>query len=311
MAINAVVVLDTLQCVSLTDSNGRAPYIWPILLYVDDATLAANPAAPVAMESPVAGEAHIVLATDMHAGDSATIPYPLGTFSVRFEDNFTTRIIALVIAVWEKHDFPDDAVVAGFNAFCSSLQTAVNANRLGLLNPATLQDTANNIIKPQVHDATQSAIQNQLGTLWFVDPFNHRDDFVDASFLQLPINDTNISLNVPDPASDKSDNYVINGAIQLLTPTVDLCQHEVDAVNNAQDTVDQINAQLQSLGTGTTSGQRLYILAQRRHLNDQLRSAQVKLNQAQNALRDCRKHWAQVEANLGGSRATTVTGSQQ
>lgn len=311
MAIDAVVVLDTLQCVSLTDSNGRAPYIWPVLLYVDDATLAANPAAPVGMENPAAGDAHTVFASDMHAGDAAAIPYPLGTFSVRFEDNFTTREMALVVAVWEKRDFPDDAVVAGFNAFCSSLQAAVNANRLGLLDPATRDDTVKNIIKPLVRQATQTAIQSQLGSLWFLDPFNHSDNFVDASFLQLPINVTDIALNIPDPTIDSSDNYAVNGAIQLLRPTVDLCQQQVDAVSNAQDTVDQITAQLQGLGTGDTSGQRLYILAQRRHLNGQLLSAQAKLNQAKKALADCRAHWVQVLANLSGIRSTGGTGLQQ
>jgi hypothetical protein len=263
------------------------------------------------MESPVAGEAHIVLASDMHAGDAAPIPYPLGTFRVRFEDNFTTREMALVVAVWEKRDFPNDAVVDGFNAFCSSLQAAVNANRLGLLDPATRDDTVKKIIKPQVHQATQTAIQNKLGSLWFLDPFNHSDNFVDASFLQLPINVTDIALNVPDPSSDSSDNYVVNGAIQLLRPSFDLCQQQVDAVKNAQDTVDGIKGQLQSLGTGETSGQRLFILTQRRRLNDQLLSAQAKLNQAKKALVDCRAHWAQVLATLSGIRSIGGTSSHQ
>jgi hypothetical protein len=117
---------------------------------------------------------------------------------------------------------------------------------------------------------------------------------------------SDITLNIPDPPALSSDSYVVHGAIQLLEPTIDLCQNEVDVVNNAQDTVTQINAQLQDLDAEwehASPAMRRYILAQRRQLGDTLGHLQAKLLEAPKALRACREHWAAVGAIVGGIRA--------
>ena len=137
MATDAIVVLQTLQCITLSDSGGRAPYIWPVLLWIDDNTLKTPD-----LVGMTAGLCGVVIANGMRAGDTTDIPYPVSTLAVRFEDHLSVRRLILVVALWEKHDTPDPAMFAGCGAFSSELRAAV-ADNLFALNDNSQRDQAN------------------------------------------------------------------------------------------------------------------------------------------------------------------------
>jgi len=135
MATDVTISLQSLHCNSTSDGASQAPYIWPILLCVDDTTLA-KPDLLVDVIPTRLADARVVIKSDMSAGQTADIPLPLGTLGVRFEDNLSIRWLILAVALWEENETPEAAVWAGFQAFSNELRAAV-ASSLPSLAVAT------------------------------------------------------------------------------------------------------------------------------------------------------------------------------
>ncbi len=310
MATDAIIVLQNLQCISLSDASGRAPYIWPVLLWIDDNTLMTPDL--VGVTGPVLGDARVVLKDDMHAGETADIPYPLGTLGVRFEDHLNIRRLILVVALLEKHDTPEAAMWAGFKAFSSELRAAVADNLFSLNDEGQRQQIIADI-KMRVESSVRSAIRNALtgpqkigvflGTL-------HLDQERGSDFSYFPdATPTNIGLTLAD---DSSNRYAIQGGLLVRTPPIDLCQAQVDRANAAQKVVDGLNTQksnLQAQLAHAGPAQKAGIIAQIKQCDDALPGAQADLDDANRALQACRDHFAQLFKERPRVTGITVVGT--
>ena len=84
----------------------------------------------VGVTGPALGDARVVLKASMKAGEMATVPFPLGSLSTRFEDVPAIRYVLLVVALLEKDETPDKAMWAGCKAFEAELRAAVADNLL-------------------------------------------------------------------------------------------------------------------------------------------------------------------------------------
>jgi hypothetical protein len=303
VATDAIVVLQSLQCISLSDTNGRAPYIWPVLLWIDDNTLQTPDLVGV-----FEGLCSVVITNDMHVGDTVDIPYPVSTLAARFEDHLSVRRLILVVALWEKHDTPDPALFAGCGAFSSELRAAIAENLFGLNdNDDSHRQQILSDIKRRVHDRVYSAISHGLTTQQKIAVFLgtlHLDDARGSDFNFFPdATPTSFSLTLAD---DSSNTYAIQGALQVRPVKVDPCQAQVDRVNAAQNRVNGLNDQKTSLQTQLDhagGGQKAGILAEMKQVDDELVVAQADLNDAIQALQACRDRWKEIIETIGAATA--------
>ena len=103
MATDAFIVLERLTCSRESDrSGGSEPYIWPVLIWVDDDTLATP--ARVGVTSPSSTYARLVIKEDLRAGQVAEIPPQVGLLRVRLDDNQSVRQLILGVALWESDE---------------------------------------------------------------------------------------------------------------------------------------------------------------------------------------------------------------
>jgi hypothetical protein len=300
MAIDVTLTLGDLHCVRESE-GGSEPYIWPILLWIDDDTLMTPEL--VGVRGPVLGDARVVLKESMNAGETATIPFPLGSLGTRFEDVSASRYVLLVVALFEKDETPDTAMWAGCKAFAAELRAAVADNLLAIRqaitdgDDAALQDIID-VIKARVKQRTESTTWDAL-TGWqktrVVIGTLNLDDFVGADFY----------FSEPDPADfelslrteSASEEYRLTATMDVDKPTVDLCQGEVDGVKAAQDVVDGIEGMLAAAKTelqNAPPSQKAAIVARITRLNDDLTVAMAALEEARNALQRCRDRWKVV-----------------
>jgi hypothetical protein len=157
MATDALVVLDQLRCIREDDwPNGHSePYIWPALLWIDDAG--------VNVEAPAPDSARLVVKDGMRAGEVADLPGAVATLSARIVDGFRAAI--LVVALWENDESPGHVVTAGFQAFADELGAAVRANLAGLAGTEEERARAIAEITDRVDARVESTIEGAL-TWW-------------------------------------------------------------------------------------------------------------------------------------------------
>src|SRR5512144_2923481 len=110
MAANAIITLQRLRCIREAGEGGEgsAPYLWPVLLWIDDAT------ATVGAVTPPVEYARIVIKNGMHANETADIFASVGVLDHRFDDDLTKHQLILVVALWEANDTSVAALNAGF-----------------------------------------------------------------------------------------------------------------------------------------------------------------------------------------------------
>ena len=189
MATDAIIVLERLRCIRESDvTGGSEPYIWPVLLWIDDNTLATP--SLVGMTAPALGNARVVIKNDMRAGQIADIPTSVGVLRVRFEDGLSIRRLILAVALWEEDETPETAMRAGFQAFSGELRTAIADNLFALSQASGEElDAIIKTIKTRVKDQVKSAIENGL-TNWqkarvFLGTLN-LDDIIGNDFKNFP-----------------------------------------------------------------------------------------------------------------------------
>jgi hypothetical protein len=162
MATDAIITLERLLCTRESDGTGHSePYVWPVLLFVDDNTL--NTSNLVGVTAPALGNARVVIKSDMRAGQTADIPTSVRTLRVRFEDGLSIRRMILAVALWEEDETPEKAMRAGYQAFSGELRAAV-ADNLFALSQATEEQTEEltKTIKARVKGKVESAIKDGL-----------------------------------------------------------------------------------------------------------------------------------------------------
>lgn len=302
MALDVTLVLRELHCVQETE-GGSEPYIWPVLLWVDDTTLLNQGDDVLGVRGPVLGDARVVLKESMSAGESALIPFPLGTLGVRFEEVSTLTYVLLVVALFDQDETPQAAMWAGCKAFSNELRAAI-AQRLPFLRVAVTQGDDAELqrliaeIKTQVKAATESATWNALtgwqktrvilGTL-------NLDDYVGFAFYFGKPARTDLELVLR--SDNGSEEYRVDGSIDVRATTVDLCQTQADAVKEAQDVVDGIEGQINAAKAmlhDAPPAQKAAIVAQITQLNQDLDVAMIALDEARRALQRCRDRWAEL-----------------
>lgn len=293
MSTDAIIILERLRCIRESDGTGHSePYIWPVLLWIDDNTLATP--ALVGVTAPALGNARVVIKNDMRAGQTADIPTSVGVLRVRFEDNLTIRRLILAVALWEEDETPEAAMRAGFQAFSSELRAAVADNLFALSQASDEeQDAIIAAIKTRVSNRVRSAIENGLTGCQkarvFVGTLN-LDDIIDSAFKSFPdLFPAPVTLTF---RAGSSNVYQIQGKLEVRRVRVDRCQAQVDAVKAAQSVVDGIDAEIKALQTElqhASPGEKPFIIAEiKRIREEELADAMAALDGARRALSICR-----------------------
>lgn len=303
MPIDAIITLDTLTCSKESDGTGHSePYLWPVLLRVDDETLAT----PQLLSSlhPAEQFARAVVKQDMKRGDSAPVPQGQRSFTFRFSDGLSMHNVILVIALLEHDETPERAVKQGYIAFRTEVPKAVGTlDRLLRLqsNDATVVNGAIAEVKTQVGDAVRAAIKNNLtageklrvliGTL-------NLDDEIAVSHLRFSQLTTSAGAVIDQPfstllvrktgSSNKTvtDVYQLSGRFQTRRVVRDRCQAKVDAVKAAQDQVDAFQREIDELQEDFNGGDVNELIEKIR--KEDLEPALAALDAARAALAKCR-----------------------
>lgn len=311
MATDAIIVLSRLRCIRESDaSGGSEPYIWPALLWIDDNTLATP--SLVGVTAPALGNARVVIKSGMRAGETADIPPSVGVLRVRLEDGLTIRRLIFAIALWEWDETPQAAMRAGFQAFSRELRAAI-ADNLFALNAASEEErqlivqTINSRVGGQVRSAIENGLTGwqkariAIGTL-------NLDDPIDSAFNYFPdLNSTPITLQFAHtsafverffPDAPPTQEYEIEGELQVRPVSIDPCQAEIDNVKAAQAAVDNVDAAIRNLQSELSSappGLKPFLISEIRRLREEdLSAAMVALEDARRALQACRDRMAPV-----------------
>ncbi len=306
MATDAIVLLEQLHCLTLINTETRTePYIWPALIQIDDNTLTTPDL--VAMQSPVLGNARVVIKDSMRAGETASIPSSVGILRTRFEDNLVTRRLLLVVALLENDETPEDAMEAGFKAFNSEVRSAI-ADNLFALSAANEEETKaiTDQISERVAGRVRSAIENGLSAYEKAKVFagflnldnsigsdfkSFGKDFLGPASFTMHFESKGKILGVFDTLSQ----YEIEGQLQIKPVVVDRCQAQVNAVNAAQAVVNGIEAEIRSLQDQLRGGgdepplPKSFIIAEIKRIRvEELAPAVADLQAARAALKACR-----------------------
>jgi hypothetical protein len=302
MATDAIMVLEHLRCIRESDGTGHSePYIWPVMIRIDDDTLATP--ALVGVTAPALGNARIVIRDDMKAGDVADIPSQVGTLRVRMDDNQSVRQLLLAVALWENDETPEKAMRDGYQAFVRELGLAIADNLLEL-NAAKTPEERKPIIEAitkRVRDKVESAIRNGLTGSQKVRVFLgtlNLDDIISSDFKQFPqLLPQPFSLAFASDGNPPSNRYTIDGRLRAVPVVVDPCAALVAQVRDAQATVDGIENEIKSLqdqlrgknSPGEPPLPKKDIIAEIRRIGEEeLPPAEEALRQARTALSICR-----------------------
>lgn len=305
MATEAILSLEQLRCIKLQNTESRTePYIWPVLIRVDDNTISTPQL--VSVISPALGNARVVIKDSMRAGDVASIPLSVGTLRTRFDDNLSTRRLLLVVALLENDETPETAMRAGFQAFVSEVGLAIADNLLALSAANEDEEKALiDVIQKRVTGRVKAATENAL-TAWekakILAGILNLDDATGSAFtsfgkpslVSAPVNlafETKGSiLGIPTQT-----RYEIQGRLQVKPVVVSRCQPQVNAVAAAQTAVHDIEneiaelqAQLHGQGDEPPLPKAFIVAEIRRIRQEELGPAMLALQQARAALQACR-----------------------
>lgn len=306
MATDAIVLLEQLHCLTLNNTETRTePYIWPALIRIDDNTL--DTPELVAMQTPILGNARVMIKDSMRAGETASIPSSVGILRTRFEDNLVTHRLLLVVALLENDETPEDAMEDGFKAFNSELQTAVAENLFALAGANEEETKAiTDEISKRVAGRVRSAIENGLSAYEKAKVFAgilNLDDFNGSDFKSFggdSLNPTAFTLHFEARGKilgvfETLSQYEIQGQLQVRPVVVDRCQAQVNAVNAAQAVVNGIEAEIRSLQDQLRGGgdepplPKNFIIAEIRRIRaEELAPAVAALEAARATLKACR-----------------------
>lgn len=250
MATNAIFTLRQLRCISEGDGTGHSePYIWPVLLWVTDATIVTPET--VGLSRQGTGAARVVIRQDMRAGEAASIPAPVGVLRLRLDEESSFQRLFMVVALWEADETPIAAARAGYLAFADETRAAI-AQRLFALSNATeeqtqfLQEEIRNQVTAAVRSAIFGALSGWQKTRILAGSLN-LDDTIGGAFVTVA--ELTPRSFVMSFGAGTSNAYEIDGGLEVRRVRVDRCQGQVDAVRAARislESAEQSIAELQS-----------------------------------------------------------------
>ena len=296
MATDAIVILKTIRVINVDLFPTLQPYIWPVAIWIDNNTLAKPELVDVG--TLAIGNARVVIKSEMGPGDTADIPASVGVLRRRSEDGLSIFRLILVVALWHENETPEDAMRAGFQAFSSELRAAVAENLFDLYAANSEQEKEIiAAIETRVRNRVASAIRDGL-TAWekarVLLGLLHLDQPGGSAVSQLrELVPTPITLPFRLPVSTGIEvDLEIQGELQVQPVPVELCQAQVDAVNDALATVDTIDVQIKSLQSElqhASPSEKPAIIAEIRRLRfEELPVAMATLQGARQALQACR-----------------------
>lgn len=303
MATDAIITLERLVCIREVDGSGHSePYIWPLLLWIDDTTLALPQRSALTQGG---GGLRSVLKNGIRAGQAVAIPPAAGVLRARINDGF--RRLILVVALWEEDETPEAAVRAGFRAFPGAVQRAI-VERLVALSQASgdelaaliaaIKDSARDGVKAAIAGALTSAqkFRIALGTL-------NLDDIVDSDFHQFPtLTPASFTLRFVE---GEAQSYEIQGNLAVRPVAVERCPAQVRAVTAAEAAVNAAEAKIRRLRNefaAATPAEREAIRVDIEEVQDEeLRPAKAALERARRALQACRDAPLPPVLDVGGA----------
>ena len=306
--ITAVVELDQLRCNRESDGDGHSePYIWPALLQVDDDTLASP--VLVSIGSAPSAPFRVVVQDDMQAGQAAPIPGGpnMNRLVARFRDGLTRTNLILVVALSESDGTPEHAIDAGFSAFRGELRDAVADHLLELDaakdDPVQLK-AITDTIKKRVGDKVDSAIEGDLSGTEKAEIFAGllgEDDKIGSDFILFE-EMKNQAFTLHFTSDDGNNDYELDGRLSAI---VNPCQAELDRVNIANHTIENIKDALRQLHNQPENPRTEAKIEQ---LEADLLAENAELKAAQQAFQACVDRFQTVgETATGGVLQGTFT----
>jgi hypothetical protein len=298
------VVTVTFSIPQMASIPPRSPelYLWFAYFWGDLHTLS-SPVNISVFTPPLADSRSINQYRSPDSAGSIAVPGQVGTLQITLDDeipNFdggTLRIgmAGVVIALFEKHDTPEDAISAGYDVFGPALHQQIDAflNANGLRSPTDQQIRA--MVKG-VADAVTSAVSSKL-SIWDK-LFGTQDKNVGHTIVlmagdTLQVGEgTGVPNITPDPPSPYSQCSFPGGNMLVLKPRVDPCAQQAAAVQEAVATLQSLIDQLHNLQMQLQHADHLERQAIQLDINNiqknQLPPAQAALVQAQKELQFCR-----------------------
>ncbi len=310
MPIDAFITLDRLECSKETDESGHSePYIWPLLLRIDDHTLSTD--ARVGSLSAADNFARVVIKQGMKRGDSAAIPNGLRSFGLRFDDNLAMNHVVVVVVLMEEDDLPDRAVQHGYAAFRSALPNALRdlslLARLASNDPVDSAAAMQEVVD-QVAPAVKAAISDgltageKLRVLLGLLDLDDQIAFATVRFDRL-LADGGATLDRPfdmrllrrtgTSNQTVTDLYTLRGRFQTRRVVIDRCKALVDRVRAAQEEIAGFEAEIAELKKQFKGAELKALIDLIRR--DDLDPAVAALEAAQRDLAKCR-----AAGSLGG-----------
>jgi hypothetical protein len=192
--------------------------------------------------------ARVILANGMKSGDTASILSTVGAVTRRFDEDLSNFKIIVIVALLEKRDLSDDEILGGFTVFPGALQEGIEANLGGLASTdPTIFQNAIDAITASVHQQVLDAVKARMSgaeQLEYCAGQFIADSVIDTAHTTLSgTSDQSFQLTFGNKPGNVS-NYTMDGAAQFKTIT---CEAELNAVNQDQVVVNQLDAQLAQL----------------------------------------------------------------
>jgi hypothetical protein len=287
--------LNQLECHVQGDaSGGSEPYLWPMLIWVTDQTLAS----PALVRSNHPHTPRTVLGQNVTAGAVLAIPPAAGTTGVQLADGEVLRSALAVISLLENDETPQHVVVAAYDSYVRELPAAIARHLLDLSSDdQDTVDAAKAAVRAEVSAAVKSAGAGEM-TSW--EKFTvgigslNLDDQVGSAFDDTTTTKA-IGLDFVETSGSGSSarttqDWHLTGTLSVDT-RIDLCATQVRAANQAKVHRDQLLDQLRSLRTarGQARGaEREALDLDIAELEPVLQAAEAELAAAQAALAACR-----------------------
>ena len=287
--------LDRLDCVVQQDaSGGSEPYLWPMLLWVTDASVGT----PTPVRSNHPHTPRTVLGQSVKAGASVAIPPTAGTVRTQLTEGDVLRKAIAVVALVENDETPQHVVEAAYAEYVQALPAAVARHLLDLASsdPVVVEE-ATAAVTTEVTDAVTSAGSDEM-TTWEkikvgVGSLN-LDDQVDSAFLGVtettPLSLAFTVVEGSGSSAHTTQDWRLTGAL-VVDHAVDRCASQVVAVNQARVHRDQVQRQLRELRTqwGQASpAEKPAIQLDIDEVSEVLAAAEAAVDAAEAALAACR-----------------------
>ncbi|HEX3692924.1 MAG TPA: tachylectin-related carbohydrate-binding protein [Solirubrobacteraceae bacterium] len=172
MSTEVVVTLKEISCRNAGDLiGGTYPYIWPMLVWIDNKVNAAC-VPPEAFRED--------LGWGLKRGQTAAIPVDVGALRAMIDGEL--RAMFLIVPLLERSESSDDMMRAAFDAYCTELPKAVGDNLAELADPNS-RGEAIKAIEKRVEKKAKEAAASQVGVLG--DIAHCLGDGADDGFLEV------------------------------------------------------------------------------------------------------------------------------